>query len=61
MKNNPNYSHIIYTDRTTPLTDMKRIEGTYKMAQIQSVQGSSDGKIGLSATPNFCVCVLFAC
>ena len=42
--NNPNYSHIVHLDRTTPLIEMKRIDGTNKMAQVQIVIGSNARK-----------------
>ena len=59
MKNNLNCSHIVYTDRTIHLTSMKRIEGTNKMAQVQIVQGSSNGNNWSFSTAKLpCLCTI---
>ena len=41
LRNNDNYHHIVYTDRTTILPDMKTIKGTQTISQVEGIKGSS--------------------
>ena len=41
LKNNPDNSHIVYSDRKKPIPDMHAIKGTQEISQIQSIRGSN--------------------